>query len=246
MLFRIRADLHVHTCLSPCGELQMSPRKIAAEARIRNLGMLAICDHNSAQNVPAVLSAAKATGVVVLPGMEVCTKEEIHVLGIFERPDAAFALQSIVYDHLPGKNDPDVFGLQVVASEFDEVLEIEERLLIGACELPVDRVVEEIHRLDGIAIASHVDRESFSVFSQLGFIPANVRFDALELTSHIRNEEARDRFASAGKVAFVRSSDAHQIDELGKNVSEYLIEEPTFSEIQRAFKQEDGRKVCES
>ena len=208
--------------------------------------MIAVCDHNSAENVPAVLSAAKATGVVVLPGMEVCTKEEIHVLGIFERPESAFALQSMVYDHLPGKNDPDVFGLQVVASEFDEVLEIQERLLIGACELPVDRVVEEIHRLDGIAIASHIDRESFSVFSQLGFIPANVRFDALELTPHIGNDEARDRFASAGEVTFVRSSDAHQIDELGKNVSEYLIEEPTFSEIRKAFKQEGGRKVCES
>jgi hypothetical protein len=224
----------------------MSPLKITAEARRRNIGMVAICDHNSAQNVSAVIRAAKSTGVVVLPGMEVCTKEEIHVLGIFEHAESAFALQSMVYDHLPGKNNPDVFGLQVVASEFDEVLDLQERLLIGACELPVDRVVDEIHRLGGVAIASHVDRESYSVFSQLGFIPPTVRFDALELTSHIRNDEARIRYASAGDVAFVRSSDAHQVGDLGQNASEYLLETPTFKEIRKALKREDGRKVCES
>jgi len=245
MLSRVRADLHVHTCLSPCGDLQMSPKKIVAQAQRRNIGIIAICDHNSTQNAPAVMKAAKASDVVVLPGMEVCSREEIHLLGIFQNPDAAFALQTMVYDHLPGKNNPDVFGLQVVANEADEVVEILEKLLIGATDLEVDRIVDEIHRLGGIAIASHVDRESFSVFSQIGFIPETLGFDALELTGRTMIDEARHRFAPVGEAAFVRNSDAHRLDELGTNTSEYLLECPTLQEIRKALKQEDGRMVFE-
>ena len=122
MLRRIRADLHVHTCLSPCGDLAMSPRTIAEQVCRLKIGILGICDHNSAENVPAVMKAAGTRNVTVLPGMEVCTREEIHVLALFEHISPAFALQSIVYDHLAGKNDPDVFGLQVVADEHDEDL----------------------------------------------------------------------------------------------------------------------------
>lgn len=245
MLCRIRADLHVHTCLSPCGDLQMSPQKIVAKAVARNIGMLAICDHNTAENVPAVMLAAGAGHLVVLPGMEICSKEEIHVLGIFDRVDAALELQSIVYDHLPGKNDPDVFGPQVIANECDEVVGFEERLLIGACELPVDRVVDDIHRLGGIAIASHIDRQMFSVISQLGFIPEDLNFDALELTGYITTADARHQFDASGKFPFVRNSDAHQLEDLGSNTSEYLLEKPGLDEIRKAFKGEEGRAVCE-
>ena len=245
MLCRVRADLHVHTCLSPCGDLEMSPRKIAATALARNIRMLAICDHNSAENAPAVIMAAKAGNTTVLPGMEVCSKEEIHVLGIFEELDAAFKLQSIVYDHLPGKNDPDVFGPQVVANEWDEVLGFQEKLLIGASDLPVDRVVDEIHRLGGLAIASHIDRQMFSVISQLGFIPDGLRFDALELTCYIRTDEARHRFERSRQFPLVRNSDAHQLADLGTNTSEYLVERPSLEEIRKALRDEDGRTVIE-
>jgi 3',5'-nucleoside bisphosphate phosphatase len=245
MLSRVRADLHVHTCLSPCGDLQMSPQKIVAQAQQKNIGIIAICDHNSAQNAPAVMHAARASDVVVLPGMEVCSREEIHLLGIFQDLDAAFALQTVVYDHLPGKNNPDVFGLQVVANEADEVVEILEKLLIGATDLDVDRIVNEIHHLGGLAIASHVDRESFSVFSQIGFIPETLGFDALELTGRMMTDEARHRFASGGEAAFIRNSDAHRLEELGTNTSEYLLECPTLQEIRKALKKEDGRMVFE-
>jgi predicted metal-dependent phosphoesterase TrpH len=245
MLYRLRADLHVHTCLSPCGDLQMSPQKIAEQARMRNIGMLAICDHNSARNIQAVMRAARGAAITVLPGMEVCTREEIHVLGIFEDLGGAFALQSLVYDHLPGQNTPDVLGLQVVANEFDEVVDYEERRLFGASELSLEQVVDEIHRQGGIAIASHIDRETYSVVSQLGFIPETPAFDALELTRHIRDHEALQRFPRCREVAVVRNSDAHQLDDLGVNTSEYLLERPTFGELRKALRREDGRMVCE-
>src|SRR5512135_1754574 len=117
MLRRFKADLHVHSCLSPCADLSMSPRNIAAEARRKGIEIIAICDHNSAENVPGVSVAGRACGVVVLPGMEVCTKEEVHVLALFEHDNETFEMQSIVYKSLEGQNNPDAFGLQVIANE---------------------------------------------------------------------------------------------------------------------------------
>jgi len=223
----------------------MSPKKIAAQARKLDIGIIGICDHNTAENVPAVMRAGETVGVVVLPGMEVCTREEIHVLAIFGTLHAAFNLQAMVYGHLSAKNNPDVFGIQVVANEFDEVIGFQDRLLIGAADVSLEQIVEAIHQLEGIAIASHIDRESYSVISQLGFIPEPVTFDALELTRHIRNSKARDRFGRSKDYPFVRNSDAHLLEDIGKNTSEYLLERPTFEEIRKALRGEHGRMVYE-
>jgi PHP family Zn ribbon phosphoesterase len=206
--------------------------------------MLAICDHNSAQNASAVIHAAEELDLVVLPGMEICTKEEIHVLGIFGEVDQALELQAMVHGQLHGKNAPDVFGMQVLANECDEVVGFEERLLLGASAFTVEEVVRHIHRLGGVAIASHVDRGSYSVISQLGFIPSSISFDALELTGHIRDDEARVRFALASDTSLVRNSDAHRLEEIGTNTSEYLLEERTLEEIRRALRHQDGRTIC--
>ena len=244
MLRRVRADLHVHTCLSPCGDLEMSPIKIIRRARDREIEILAICDHNSSENAPAVMRAAEGRGPVVLPGMEVCSKEEVHVLALFGRLDDAQAMQSIVYRHLSGRNDPAAFGLQVISNERDEVLGFQDRLLIGALDLDLGEIVQDIHRLGGVVVASHIDRESFSVISQLGFIPASVTFDALELSGNISPAEARERFASYARHTFLRNSDAHFLEDLGKNTSAYLLEQPTFEELCKALRTEDGRMVC--
>ncbi len=244
MLRRFRADLHVHTCLSPCGDLLMSPRKITARAAELTIALIAICDHNTAGNVAAVARAAGA-GLTVLPGMEICTREEIHVLGIFESVDDALRMQTLIQNGLTGVNDPEVFGLQVVANEHDEVVGYEERLLIGATDVPVDAVVEDIHRLGGLAIASHIDRESYSVISQLGFIPESCRFDALELTTRTGAGEARQRFSTPPEVPFVRNSDAHFLEDIGSNTCEYLLDRPTFPELRKALRDEAGRRICD-
>lgn len=244
MLRRFRADLHVHTCLSPCGDLRMSPRNIATEAGKRGMLLLAICDHNSAENVAAVMKAAEASDVTVLPGMEVCSREEIHMLAIFQDLEPVLSLQSTVYGHLAGRNDPEVFGLQVVANECDEVVGYQDRLLIGAVDMPIDEIVDTVHKLGGAAVASHIDRESFSVISQLGFIPETLKFDALELSGNIRDEEARRRFVAYEDATFIRNSDAHELCDLGKNTSEYMLDHPSFREIQKAFAKLDGRMIC--
>jgi PHP family Zn ribbon phosphoesterase len=221
----------------------MSPRKIVAEAVRKGIGLLAITDHNSAANVTAVMQAAIGSPVEVVAGMEVCSEEEVHVLALFDSQEKALDLQSLVYGHLAGRNDPDTFGLQVIANEQDEVISLEERLLTGAASLSVGRIVEEIHARDGIVIASHVDRESYSVISQLGFIPAGLEFDALELTRHCSTTEARSRFSSCRGAVLVRNSDAHALAAVGTNVTEYLMECASHHELRKALNGEDGRKV---
>ena len=152
-------------------------------------------------------------------------------------------MQAKVYDKLQGINDPEVFGMQVIGNEFDEVLGFNERLLIGAVDMSVEEVVDRIHKLDGIAIASHIDRESYSIIGQLGFIPETLRFDALEISPSISIEEAQKKFSELEKYQFIQNSDAHFIDDVGKCTTEFLMERPSFDEIKKALRNNDGRKV---
>jgi PHP family Zn ribbon phosphoesterase len=149
----------------------------------------------------------------------------------------------LVYRNLHGKNNPEAFGLQVIVSENDEVEGFQDKLLIGAADLSVEEVVSYIHRLGGLAIASHVDRESYSVIGQLGFIPENLDFDALELSKNISYAEARRRFAEYNRYPFIKNSDAHFLNDIGESTTGYFLEEPSFGEIRKALQSVDGRKV---
>jgi 3',5'-nucleoside bisphosphate phosphatase len=243
MLKSYRADLHIHTCLSPCGDLKMTPRKIIDKVLSQNIDIIAICDHNSAENVPALINAANGKDVLVLSGMEICSREEIHVLAFFENIETAFEMQAKVYENFHGKNEPEIFGMQVIGNEMDEVLGFNDRLLIGAVEMSIEDIVDKIHSLNGIAIASHIDRESYSVIGQLGFIPETLKFDALEVSPNISLEEARKRFPEYRNYAMIKNSDAHFIEDIGKCVTEFQIEEPSFDEIKKALKNETERNI---
>lgn len=238
-----RADLHVHTCLSPCGDLKMSPKNIVAQAVKNKIDLIAISDHNSAENIPAVLRAAQLTPLTVIPGIEVCTKEEIHLVALFDTVDTAFELQELIYDHLSGENKEKIFGMQVVANEFDEVLRFNSKLLIGAANLSIEQILHTIHRLNGLAIASHIDRESFSVIGQLGFIPDSIHFDALEISVKTSITQARINYPEYSRYPMIQNSDAHFIEDLGKRATEYMIEKPSIEEIRKAFNNNSGRKV---
>jgi hypothetical protein len=246
MLRWFRADLHIHTCLSPCGELIMSPRRVVEEARARGIDLIAVTDHNSAGNAAAVLRAAEGTGVSVLPGLEVCSSEEVHVLALFDGLPPALELQEAVYRGITAANEPEAFGLQVIANEHGEVEGFEQKLLIGATALSINEVVTRIHDLGGVAIASHVDRESYGIIGHLGFIPPDVRFDALEISENASDDEARRLSRTYDKYEFIRSSDAHAPGQIGKAMTSFLIEKPTCGELQKAFRREGGRSVASS
>lgn len=238
-----KADLHIHTCLSPCAELNMGPKTIVDKALQCGLDVIGISDHNSSENVPAVMRAAQDRNLTVLPGMEVTSKEEVHILAVFDTVDRALRLQEIVYEHLHGENDPEAFGLQVVVNEDHDVLGFNNRLLAGATELSIEQVVDSICGLEGLAIAAHVDRETFGILGQLGFVPEELHLDALELSPNTSLEEARRRFPEYAGYAFVRSSDAHSATDIGKVWTSLLLCEPSTREIKKALRGEDGRRV---
>ena len=244
MLKEYRADLHIHTILSPCTELtEMSPRAIVEQALQIGLKSIAVCDHNSCENVVALQSAARNTDLVAIAGIEVTSQEEVHVLGLFDHEGEAGKLQEVVYAHLPGENDEEAFGHQVVINEEEEIVCFNKKLLIGATTLSLEKIVDLIHSLNGLAVASHVDREAFSVIGQLGFIPPEVALDALEFSPRVTREEVKKMFPQTGDYPLITSSDAHYLDDIGKSSTTFLMETVSIEEMKLALQGRDGRKV---
>jgi len=245
MLRAYTCDLHIHTCLSPCGDLDMHPRALVQAACAKSLDVIAICDHNSCENVAYVMRAASGTGLTVLAGMEVNSREEVHVVALLGGAEEAQALQEQVYARLKGMNDEEVFGVQAVVNEHGEVEGLNDRLLIGATDIPLEDLVRMIHDLEGLAIAAHIDREAFGIIGQLGFIPPDIRFDALEISAARRIAKARNAYPELAGYAFITASDAHFIPDIGRATVRMHLAAPTLAEIRAAFLRRDGRFVEE-
>jgi PHP family Zn ribbon phosphoesterase len=244
-LRRFKADLHVHTCLSPCSGLDMSPREVVSAAIEKGLDLIGVCDHNSAENVLAVKKAGSRNGLVVLGGMEVTSSEEAHILVFFDDDDDLLDFQGFIYQHLAGKNDGRSFGLQVIADDEDGVTGFCERLLIGATSLPAEAIVAKARAAkgDSLVIAAHVDRESFSIIGQLGFIPDTLVLDAVEVSANSSIVEARKRFPGCAKYPVITNSDAHGPDDIGKRYTCFTVEDGSIAEIKKALTGRDGRKA---
>lgn len=238
-LKEFHGDLHIHTCLSPCADLEMSPRSIVREAKKKGLHFVGICDHNSAENVGAAKKVGAMESIGVIGGMEVTSSEEVHVLALFDIGSHLHALQKAVYRNLRGTNDQRLYGDQVVVNEEDEVIRFNRKLLIGAAEMTIHEVVELIHSLKGVAIASHVDRQGFGIISQLGFIPEDLHLDALEITNWSRAWN----MTIPGEFPIVVSSDAHFLEDVGRERTAFLLEEVTVEELRKSFRGEDGRRI---
>lgn len=244
MLRKFKADLHIHTCLSPCADLEMTPSAIVKTALEKEIDMIAISDHNSAENVIAAQKAAGNKNITVLAGMEVTSSEEAHILALLDDVEGIMKLQDIVYKNLlPGENDERLFGEQIVVNEKEEVLSFNKRLLIGATSLSAQEIVNTIHSLGGLAIASHVDRDAFSIISQLGFIPEDLKFDALEMSPRIDRQKAGLLFGNYNSFAWITSSDAHWLKDTGERTTSFIMNGPTIEEMDLALKNINGRKV---
>jgi PHP family Zn ribbon phosphoesterase len=242
-LRRFNSDLHIHSCLSPCCDLDMSPRAIVERSLEMKLDVIALCDHNSAENVVAAMKAGAKRGLHVLPGLEISSQEEVHTLALFDNEAQALQMQALVYAHLKGTNRPELFGDQVVANELDEVEGFNDRLLIGAVQLTLHDVVEAVHRLCGISIASHVDRPSFSILSQLGFIPDDLELDGVEVSPRTGARSARTAVPEIGARPVVAFSDAHFLVDIGSATTLFHLEAPTVGELRLALESKAGRGV---
>lgn len=235
---RFIADFHIHTCLSQCAELDMTPRRIVDMAIKRGLDIIAITDHNSAGNVETAIKIGLQKGLKVLPAMEVTSHEEVHVLAIFGSIENVIEMQEIVYKNLPdGINNEKLHGYQLIVNEKDEILRFNKRPLFSATNLSIKDIVDTIHSLGGLAIASHIDKEIFSVISHLGFIPYDVEFDALEISYNTKKDRAESIFREYMSIPWITSSDAHHLHDIGRRAICFFLEELSFEEIVRAFKE---------
>ena len=219
----MKFDLHIHSCLSPCANLEMSPSEIVTRAVAAGIDGIALTDHQSARNTPAIAECARRAGLKCLFGMEVQTAEEVHTVALFDTTEQALALTDWVYAAMPKRvNDPETFGDQPVVTWDDDIVEMEWRILAMGCRRTIPETAAKVHELDGLYIAAHIDRPNFSVISALGAIPepppttncqqpTTKYFDAVELS---RTADESLWLPKAAGYAVIRSSDAHNLDDV--------------------------------
>ena len=240
---KFRADLHVHTVLSPCAEVEMIPPLIVQEALERNIDIIAITDHNASANVQAVQKAALGSPLKVLAGMEVQSREDVHLLCLFENFEILEIWQSAVDASLPDmQNNAEFFGDQFVVDESGEFIRSEPRMLLTSTDFSIDEIFERVNTLGGLVIPAHVNRSSYGLFPTLGLLSDQWPILALEISRHITPEEASITFPDLKGIPLIQSGDVHRLDEfLGTTI--FTLAEPTLTEIRMAFKNEDQRKV---
>lgn len=229
----IKADMHIHTCLSPCAEVTSSPKRIVEKANKCGLTMIFITDHNSAENAEAAIrAAANYKDFMVYPGMEITSKEEVHTLALFENIEDAMKVQEVIHKYLPDAISERESKEQVIANEYDEVEGYSNKSLFSAVNMNVGDIINTVHENKGLAVAAHIDRESFSVISQLGFIPEDLEYDALEISPHMSFGQAKVFFKEyAGKYNFVKGSDSHSLDWMGDVFTQFYAENNSFFEF---------------
>ena len=205
-------DLHIHSCLSPCGDNDMTPHNIAAMAHIKGLKILALTDHNTCRNAPALIEVAKEFDLIVLPGMELTTQEEVHVLCLFAEEEAAADFDAYVYERLQKvPNRTEFFGEQILMNAQDERVGEEEYLLSNATAISFDSVKETVESFEGIMIPAHLEKESTSLISNLGFIPPDARFTCAEINHPEKLPALKEAHPYLEQCRIVTNSDAHTL-----------------------------------
>lgn len=233
----IKADLHVHTVLSPCGDIEMTPAFIVNRAKESDLAIIGITDHNSTLQCREIRRIGEREGIFVLCGAEITTREEVHVLAFVEDEEKLEKLQDYLSEHLPKiPNNVGFFGYQLVVDEDEKILKEEEFLLISAINQTIEQVERFIHSLGGIFIPAHIDKRQNSLLSQLGFLPPGLTVDALEISKQTDLEMFLSQNGNLRKYNFIKSSDAHCPGDFGQTFTELDIDCPSFCSIKEALK----------
>ena len=238
------ADLHIHSVLSPCGGLEMSPRDLSARIKQCGIDWMAITDHNSFANCPAYEAVAKRAGIHFTWGAEIQTAEEIHLLVYFDDPAAARDFGKELYDSLLAvENDPAFFGDQVIIDENENILGMEQKALMNSSVWDLNTAVERARKYGGYCVPAHIDAEANSILGQLGFIPAEPDFDLLGITANLDLDAWLQGHAGLSGRAFLRASDAHYLNDVGSGVSRILVSAPTAAELASAAQGTGTRKI---
>lgn len=244
MIKPFKADLHVHTVLSPCAEVEMIPPLIVEYALDLGIELIAITDHNSSANIEAVQKAALNTPLHVLPGMELQTREEVHCLCLFDTLEQIMLLQKLVSETLPQReNDAEHFGEQFVVDETGDFIRREEQLLLVSSSLSITDAWKVVNNLGGLFIPAHVNRKAFGLLENLGLVPTDIQIEALEISKHVTPSDAVKQFPQIKGYPLIQDGDVHRLDEFNGKMVLYLGK-PTIEEIRLAIHNVDGRMVC--
>jgi PHP family Zn ribbon phosphoesterase len=239
-----KADLHTHTVLSPCGDLDMSPQEIIRLAKERGLDMIGITDHNTTKHCPLAKKIGEQIGVFVLTGAEVTTKEEAHCLAFFDKDKELSEFEQFLQDNLPNiPNDVERFGYQVQIDEKGDIIYQEPLFLPSAINKTLEEVEQKVHSLHGLFIPAHIDRMKFSIPSQLGFIPFDLNVDAVELSPHTTKADYLKKNKYLEKKTFIQSSDSHYPQQIATAICWFQLNHISFDEIRMALRKENGRDV---
>jgi PHP family Zn ribbon phosphoesterase len=242
---KYRADLHIHTLLSPCASLEMTPRTIVEKAKTGGLQIIGITDHNSTKHALLVQKLAAKEGIFTLTGAEVTTKEEVHCLVFFEFPEELVQFQQLINENLTRiPNSEEYYGYQPVIDEDENILEMVPWYLPAALKVGIEKIQEWVYELNGLFIPAHIDRSVNGILSQLGFVPPSLKYHALGLSRHGSKKHVLKQYVIQNKTTFIRNSDAHYPEQIGEIYTVFNLEEISFSEIKKALNQEDNR-FCE-
>ena len=223
-------DFHIHSCLSPCADNDMTPNNIAGVCALAGLQIAALTDHNSTKNCPAFYKAAKKQGIIPIAGMELTTAEDIHVVCLFERLENAMAFgEEVDRLRIRIKNRTDIFGDQIITDEEDEPVGVEEDLLPNATMLSLDEVPALVARFEGVCFPAHIDREANGIIAILGTVPETPDFACAELRDYERAEEYRDRYPLLRGKQLLCGSDAHYLWDIRDAQAYFELEDEPYS-----------------
>lgn len=241
-----RADLHIHTVLSACAEIEMIPPLIVEQALYKGLDIIAVTDHNATANAAAVMAAAEGTELTVLPGMELQTREEVDLLCIFDDLALMETWQRVVDGCLlPLENDPDRFGPQFLVDAGGNFVAEDPRLLQGPATIGLEEAARRVRALGGLVIPAHIDRPSHGLMGMLGLWPPELEADAAEVSPNLRPSQARRQFPSLpAALPLISSSDAHWLDWMGKVMTIFEMPgPPDVAALRRALQRLDDCRV---
>ncbi len=234
-------DLHIHSCLSPCGDREMTPANIAGMAHLAGLNILAISDHNSARHCRALAAWAARYQLLSVPAMELNTKEEVHVLCLFPDLETAEDFDAYVRSRLAGiRNRPEFFGEQLLLDEEDQVVGCEELLLTAGADISIYEVSRLLTSLGGLAIPAHIDRDSNSVLSNLGFVTPEMGFEVSEITRKAHSETLGAAVAPLRGKPCITNSDAHYLEDLPDAEFSIEVEERSPRGVIEALRKGNG------
>jgi hypothetical protein len=238
-----KADLHIHTVLSGCAEIEMIPSLILWQAEKKGLNLIAITDHNACHNAEAVIEAAVGTNIHVFPGMELQSKEEVHLLCLFDTVESCKECQENIFQKLPLlANQEDLFGPQYVVNAAGEWLWTEERLLAQSADLTLEEIVDQVASLGGMAIPAHVDRPSYSLLANLGLVPPTLAVPALEVTHYFEPRKGFLEWPQLKEWCLIVNGDAHRLNEI-QDRTLLKMSHPEIKEMILAFQGQEGRQV---